>query len=163
MSILEDLTTLSPRRLEKRLGQLSKDALPCIGVWVADGGRKHGLTVALHVDARGRRDVVDLARVLEEEPAGLVASAWALLPPANRRAASRLLLRIDFERPVRCAFVVRFDIGSHPDDPLRAALPLLLAASWFLLVTEDSADAEKPEVWFAAPPVRECLVGLIAS
>lgn len=162
MSILEDLTPLSARRLEKRLGQLSKDALPCIGAWVADGDRTHGLTVALHVDARGRRDVVDLARVLEEEPAGLVASAWALLPPTNRRAPSRLLLRVDFERPVRCAFVIRLDIGSHPSDPLRGALPLLLAASWFLLATEDSANAEKPEVWFAAPPVRECVVDLIA-
>ena len=57
---------------------------------------------------------------------------------------------------------VRFDVTSHPGDPLRAALPLLLAASWFLLVTSDHAD-KRPEVWFAVPPARECLVQLIAS
>src|SRR5262249_52584530 len=102
MSILEDLSTLPPRKLEKRLDQLAKDSLPCLDVWVAEGNREHGLTVALHVDARGRPDVLDLARVLEEEPAGLVSSAWALLPATKGQAASRLLLRIDFERPVRC-------------------------------------------------------------
>jgi hypothetical protein len=162
MSILEDLSTLTPRKLEKRLNQLAKDAVPCLDVWVAEGDREHGLTVALQVDATRRPDVLDLGRVLEEEPAGLVTSAWALLPAGSGRAASRLLLRIDFERPVHCEFVVRFDVTAHPSHLMRAALPLLLAASWFLLVTNTRAD-RTPEVWFSAPPARDCLTELIAA
>ena len=99
MNILEDLTTLSDRKLEKRLERLAKDALPCINAWVADGNRHDGLTVALHLDARGRPDVIDLGRVLQQEPNGLIASAWALLPPTKTRLDSKLLLRIELEPP----------------------------------------------------------------
>src|SRR5581483_11275294 len=42
--ILEDLTTLSPKRLEKRLESLSREALPCRAVSVFDGNPEEGLT-----------------------------------------------------------------------------------------------------------------------
>ena len=161
MPILEDLTALSPRRLERRLEKISGEALPCIDVWVAEGNREHGLVVALQVDARGRGDVRDLARVLEIEPQCLVAAAWALLAPVKGHSEWRLLLRVDFERPVRCEFIVRFAVTDHPRDPLRATLPLLLAASQ-LIVLVDKADEDRAAPWFAAPAARECLVELIA-
>ena len=135
----------------------------CHDIWTADADRTNGLTVALHVDPRGRRDVEDAARVLDEEPRCLLASAWAAIEPSRARPYWRLLLRVDFERPVRCDFVVRFDISSHRDDPTRASLPILLAASSFLLVTDEHADADHPHVWFAATPARECLVAMIAT
>jgi hypothetical protein len=60
-AILEDLTMLSPKRLEKRLEALARDALPCRSVTVFGGNPELGLTVALHVDSRRRSDVLDLA------------------------------------------------------------------------------------------------------
>ena len=41
-AILEDLTTLSPKRLEKRLEALARDALPCRSVTVFDGNPERG-------------------------------------------------------------------------------------------------------------------------
>lgn len=163
MSILEDLTALSARKLDKRLEQLSTEALRCIDAWAAAADRTEGLTVALHVDARGRPDVEDLARVLHEEPRCLLASAWAAIEPSRKHNYWRLLLRVDFERPVSCEFVVRCDVSSHPSDPMRAKLPLLLAASSFLLVTNEYADPSDPHVWFAATPARDCLVALVSA
>lgn len=83
--MLEDLTTLSPRRLERRLEKLAEEALPCQAVTVFDGNTEDGLTVALHVDSRRRRDIVDLARVVEDDPAVHASSGWSLLPPTRRR------------------------------------------------------------------------------
>lgn len=163
MSILEDLTILSPRKLEKRLQQLAKDALPCIEIWSAGADRAGGLTVAIHVDARSRRDVQDLGRVIEDDPRGLLSSAWSLLPPSKRSSAHELLLRVDLERPVRCEFAIRLPVSDHRDDPIRQRLPLLLAASWFTLVTDQHAGAEDPQLCFAAPPARECLLQLLAQ
>ena len=127
-AILEDLTKLPPKRLERKLEQLAREALPCVSVSVFDGNPADGLTVGLRVESQGRRDVLDLARVLEIEPDGYVVSAWALLTPNRKHPYWRLLLRVDFERPVRCSFVVRLDVRDQPSDPLRAALPLVLAA-----------------------------------
>ncbi|HEU6445182.1 MAG TPA: hypothetical protein VFL61_09010 [Gaiellaceae bacterium] len=161
--ILEDLTHLSPKRLERRLEQLASEALPCESVTVFDGSPSEGLTVGLRVEPQGRRDVLDLARVLEIEPDGHVFSAWALLSPNRSHPYRRLLLRIHFERPVRCSFVVRLDIRDHPSDPLRAALPLILAASRFGLAFDGPHGEDQPLVWVSAPAGRDCVFDVLAA
>ena len=118
--ILEDLTTLPPKRLEKRLEELAREALPCVSATVFDGNPEDGLTVALHVDSRRRGDVLDLARVVEDDAAVQASCGWSLLAPSRRHPYWRLLLRMSFERPVKCVFTVGFDIREHPSDPLRA-------------------------------------------
>ena len=57
---------------------------------------------------------------------------------------------MSFERPVVCAFTVGFDISEHPSDPLRTALPLLLAANRFVFDFDGRLDPERPLVWIAA-------------
>ena len=153
-AILEDLTQLSPKRLERRLEQLAREALPCLSAIVFDGSPSEGLTVGLRVESEGRRDVLDLARVLEEEPSGHVFSAWALLTPSRGRPFWQLLLRVHFERPVKCSFVVRLDVRDHPSDPLRAALPLILAADRFALAFDGPPEQDRPLVWVSAPAAR---------
>lgn len=133
--MVESLTRLKPKRLERRLEELARHALPCVSAVVAHGDREQGLTVALWVKSNARRDVLDLARVLESEPGGYVETGWSLLLPSRRHPHWRLLLRVNFQRPVLCDFVVRFGITDHPNDELRLALPLLLAASGFALCT----------------------------
>lgn len=162
-AILEDLTQLSPKRLERRLEQLAREALPCGSAIVFDGSPREGLTVGLRVESEGRRDVLDLARVLEEEPGGQVFSAWALLAPSRGHPSWRLLLRIHFERPVKCSFIVRLDVRDHPSDPLRAALPLILAADRFALAFDGPPEHDRPLVWVYAPAARECVLEVLAA
>lgn len=162
-AILEDLTQLSPKRLERRLEELAREALPCGSAIVFDGSPSEGLTVGLRVESQGRRDVLDLARVLDIEPNGYVLSAWALLPPSRSHSYWRLLLRIHFERPVRCSFVVRLDIRDHPSDPLRAALPVILAADKFALAFDGPPDQDQPLVWVSAPVARDCVFEVLAA
>ncbi len=78
--MLEDLTTLPPRRLAKRLDELARDALPCHAVTVFDGNPDEGLTVALHLDSRRREDVLDLARVVEDDAAVRASCGWSVSP-----------------------------------------------------------------------------------
>ncbi len=162
-AILEDLTQLSPKRLERRLEQLAREALPCTSAVVFDGSPSEGLTVGLRVESQGRRDVLDLARVLEIEPNGYVFSAWALLTPNRSHPYWRLLLRVHFERPVRCSFVVRFDVREHPSDPFRVSLPLILAADRFALSFDGAPNEDQPLVWVSAPAARECVVQTLAA
>jgi hypothetical protein len=162
-AILEDLTHLSPKRLERRLEQLASEALPCESVTVFDGSPSEGLTVGLRVESLGRRDVLDLARVLEIEPDGHVFSAWALLTPNRNHPYHLLLLRVHFERPVRCAFVVRLDVRDHLSDPLRAALPLLLAADRFALAFDAPPSEDQPLVWISAPVARDCILRALSE
>ena len=157
MSIAEDLTKLSPKRLTKRLEELSREALPCASATVFDGNPRAGLTVGLWVESHGRRDVLDLARVLETERAGHVATAWSLLRPGKGDPLWRLLLRVEFERPVSCDFVIRFDVHEHHDDQLRQALPLLLAASGFAIAFDRAPSEAESLIWIPAPGARECL------
>ena len=161
--MLEDLTKLPPKRLERKLEELAREALPCVAVTVVDGNPSDGLTVGLQVESQGRRDVVDLARVLEIEPDGYVVSAWALLTPNRKHPHWRLLLRVEFERPARCSFAVRLDVGDRPSDPLRATLPLILAADRFALAFDGSPDRDRPRVWVAAPAARECVLEVLAA
>ena len=161
-AILEDLTTLPPKRLEKRLEELARDALPCRSVTVFDGNPEQGLTVALHVDSRRRGDVLDLARVVEDDAAVSASCGWSLLAPSRRHPRWRLLLRVSFERPVTCDFTVAFDIHEHPNDPLRADLPLLLAANRFVFDFDGRLDPERPLVWIAAPAARECVLEVLS-
>ena len=161
-AILEDLTTLPPTRLEKRLEQLARDALPCHSATVFDGNAEEGLTVALHVDSRRRRDVLDLARVVEDDATVHASCGWSLLAPNRRHAYWRLLLRVSFDRPVLCAFTVSFDVREHPSDPLRAALPLVLAANRFVFDFDGRLDPDLPLVWIAAPAARECILDVLA-
>jgi len=122
---------------------------------VFDGSPQEGLTVGLRVESQGRPDVRDLARVLEIEPNGYAFSAWALLSPNPEHSYWRLLLRVQFERPVKCSFVVRFDVREHPSDPLRAALPLLLASDGFALAFDNVPEPEQALVWVTAPAARD--------
>jgi hypothetical protein len=162
-AILEDLTTLSPKRLDKRLEALARDALPCRSATVFDGSSEQGLTVALHVDSRRRGDVLDLARVVEDDAAVSASCGWSLLAPNRRQPRWRLLLRVSFERPVVCEFTVGFDVADHPNDPLRAVLPLLLAASRFVFDFDGRLDPERPLVWLAAPTVRDCVLDVLSA
>lgn len=162
-TMLEDLSTLPPKRLEKRLEKLAHDALACQAVTVFDGNSDEGLTVALDVDSRRRGDVLDLARVVEDDAAVRASCGWSLLPPTRRRRYWRLLLRVSFERPVQCAFTVGFDIRAHPSDPLRSKLPLLLAANRVVFAFDGPLDPERPLVWIAAPVARECVLELLAA
>jgi hypothetical protein len=161
--ILEDLTKLPPKRLERRLEELARDAMPCVSAIVFDGNPEHGLTVGLWVESEGRRDVLDLARVLEIEPNGHVATGWSLLSPSRPHPYWRLLLRVHFERPVMCSFVVRFDIREDPSDQLRGAQPLLLAASGFALGFDGFPGAERPVTWIPAPAARDCVFEVLGA
>jgi hypothetical protein len=82
-TVLEDLTKLPPKRLERRLEELSREALQCVGASAFDANPQDGQTVGLWIEARDRRDVLDLARVLESEPGGHVSTGWL----CSRRAA----------------------------------------------------------------------------
>jgi hypothetical protein len=161
-AILEDLTTLSPKRLEKRLEALARDALPCRSATVFEGSPGQGLTVALHIDSRRRGDVLDLARVVEDDAAVSASCGWSLLAPGRRHARWRLLLRVSFERPVTCEFTVAIDLSEHPKDPLRAELPLLLAADRFVFDFDGRLDPDRPLVWIAAPAARDCVVEVLS-
>lgn len=161
--MVEDLTKLSPKRLGRRLEELAREGLPCASATVFDGSPQEGLTVGLRVESQGRRDVLDLARVLDIEPNGFAVSAWALLSPSREHPYWRLLLRVQFERPVSCSFVVRFDVREHPREPLRAALPLLLAADRFALDFDGRSDPDRPLLWVEAPGARECVFEVLAT
>jgi hypothetical protein len=161
--MVESLTQLKPKRLNRRLEEIAHNALPCLSVVVSHGDPEHGLTVALWVEPRGRRDVLDLARVLESEPGGHVVTGWSLLSPSRRHPEWRLLLRFQFERPVHCDFVVRFDVTDHPRDELRLALPLLLAASGFALAFDGTSETDRPVTWVPAPAARDCVFEVLAA
>jgi len=162
-SIIDDLTQLPPRRLERKLEQLAREALPCVSATVFAGSPAQGLTVGLHVESEGRRDVLDLARVLEIEPTGYVVSGWALLQPSRQYPYWRLLLRVEFKRPVRCSFAVRIDVREHTGDPLRAALPLVLAANRFALSFDGEPDPDRRVLWVAAPTARHCVADVLSA
>lgn len=161
--VLDDLTTLPPKRLAKRLEELADEALPCRAVTVFDGNPDDGLTVVLHVDSRGRGDVLDLARVVEDDPRVHGSCDWSLLPPPPRRAHWRLLLRVELERPVKCFFSASFDVREHPSDALRRTLPLLLAAERLVFAFDGRLDPERPLVWIEAPVAREPVLQLVAA
>jgi hypothetical protein len=161
--MLEDLSTLPPKRLEKELETLAHEALPCHAVTVFDGDPDDGLTVAVHVDSRRRGDILDLARVVEDDPTVQASCGWSLLPPTGRRAPWRLFLRVSFERPVHCDFTVGFDVREHPSDPLRATLPLILAANRLVFALDGTLDPERPLVWIAAPVVRDPVLELLTA
>lgn len=161
--MIEDLTKLPPKRLARRLDELAHDALPCVSATVFDGSPQEGLTVGVSVESEGRRDVLDLARVLEIEPGGYVVSAWSLLHPNREHPYWRLLMRVQFERPVSCSFVLRFDVRDHPSDPLRAALPLILAADRFALSFDREPEPDQPLLWVAAPAARDCVMDVLAA
>lgn len=163
MSILEDLTRLTAKRLERRLEELAREALPCVSAVAFEARPEEGLTVGLWIESQGRRDVLDLARVLETEPGGHVATGWSLLSPSRPHPYSRLLLRVHFERPVLCAFVVRFDVRGHSSDEMRLALPLLLAASGFALAFDRLPEAGRPLAWVPAPTARDCVYEVVNS
>lgn len=163
ISILEDLTTLTPKRLERRLEELAREALPCVSAVAFEASPDDGLTVGLWVESEGRRDVLDLARVLEGEPGGHVATGWSLLSPSRSYAHWRLLLRIHFERPVLCSFVVRFDVRRDPVHEMQRELPLLLAASGFALAFDGLPQPQRPLAWIPAPAVRDCVIEVLAG
>lgn len=107
--------------------------------------------------------MLDLARVLESEPGGHVETGWSLLSPSRRHPHWRLLLHVNFERPVLCDFVVRFDVSDHSNDELRLDLPLLLAASGFALAFDGFPEADMPVAWIPAPTAREGVLDVLAA
>jgi hypothetical protein len=115
------------------------------------------------VESHGRPDVRDLARVLESEPGGQVTTSWSLLTPNRTHPYWRLLLHVDFERPVLCSFVVRFDVTDQPNDHLRDALRLVLAAAGFALAFDGFPPPDRPLPWVAAPAVRDCVFEALAA
>jgi hypothetical protein len=149
--------TLRPKHFERRLEALAREALPCHAATVFDGNPEDGLTVALHLDSGGRGDVLDLARVVEDDAAVQATCGWSLLAPSRRHPRWRLLLRVSFERPVTCTFTAVFHISEHPSDVLRGTLPLVLAADRFVFNFDGQTDPELPLVWIAAPTVRDCV------
>jgi hypothetical protein len=161
-TVLDDLTTLSPKRLERRLEKLADEALPCHAVTVFDANPDDGLTVALHVDSRRRTDVLDLARVVEDDPRVHGFCDWSLIPPNRGRGYWRLLLRVELERPVNCFFTVSFDVREHASDSLRATLPLLLAVER-LAFAFDELDDDRPLVWINAPVARDPVLELLTA
>ena len=161
--MLHDLTTLPAKRRQKLLEDLAVEALPCRAVTVFDGTPDEGITVVLHVDSRRRGVVLDLARVVEDDARVRVTTDWSLLPPTGRRNYFRLLLRVSLERPVQCEFTVSVDVRDHPSDPLRPALPLLLAASRFVFAFDDQVDTERSLVWIDPPVSREPVLELLIA
>jgi hypothetical protein len=159
--ILDDLTTLSPKRLGKHLEKLAQDALPCSSVIVFDGSPEDGLTVSLGIDSRRRGDVLDLARVVEDDRAVSASCSWSSLSPSRRHPEWRLLLRVGFERPVECSFTVLLPVTGGIADPLRADLPLLLAARRFVFDFDGRFEPGVPLVWVAAPSVRDCVFDVV--
>jgi hypothetical protein len=160
--MLEDLSALPPRRLEKELETIARQALACRSVSVFDGNPDDGLTVALDVDSRGRPDILDLARVVEDDPSVQASCGWSLLPPIDRRASWQLLLRVSFERPVSCAFAVGIDIRVDRRDAVHPTVPLLLAASRLVFAFDGRLDPDRPVVWIEAPVAREPVLELLA-
>ncbi len=162
-NVLDDLTTLPTKRRKKRLESLSKGALHCRAVTAFDANPDDGIAVALHVDSDRRGTVLDLARVVEDDERVRVTCDWSLLPPAGRRNHFRLLLRVEFERPVRSDFTVSFDVRDHPSDRLRPGLPLLLAARRLVFFFDDQADTGWSLVWIDAPAAREPVLELLKA
>ena len=161
--ILEDHSSLSPKKLGRRLEALATAALPCLGVFAYEASPRDGLTTALWVDSRGRQDVRDLARVVETEPHGCATVAWSRLAPSRRNRTTLLLLRVAFERPVECAFDVRIDVGAHREDLARRWLRLLLAADRFALAFDERPEATGGLVWVPAPAVQEPVADVLSK
>ncbi|MGH3113946.1 MAG: hypothetical protein ACRDOP_10835, partial [Gaiellaceae bacterium] len=82
--MLNDLTTLPAKRRQELLEDLAVEALPCWSITVFDGNSDDGITVALHVDSRHRGTVLDLARVVQDDPRVCGTCDWSLLPPTGR-------------------------------------------------------------------------------
>lgn len=161
--ILDDLTTLSLKRLAKHLEVLARDALMCSAVTVFDGNPEDGLTVSLRVDSYRRADVLDLARVVEDDDIVSASCSWSALSPSRRHTEWRLLLRVGFERPVACSFTVLFAVTHHIADPLRTNLPLLLAAHRLVFDFDGRVEPGRPVVWIAAPSDRDCLLDVLGE
>jgi hypothetical protein len=161
--ILDNLTTLSPKRLEKHLEALARESLSCSSVTVFDGNPDDGLTVSLRVNSHQRADVLDLARVVEDDGIVSASCSWSALSPNRRHPEWRLLLRVGFERPVVCSFTVLFVVTNHTADTLRSSLPLLLAAHRLVFDFDGRIEPSLPVVWIAAPSARDCLLDVLAE
>lgn len=162
ITMLEDLSTLPSKRLEKTLAKLADAALPCHAVRVLDWAPDHGITVALHVHAQGRGEVLDLARVVEDDPRAYGMADWSLLPNTHLHMW-RLLLRVKVDRPVNCEFTISLDVSDQPLDPLRTSLPLLFAASRLAFALDEQTESGRPLVWITAPVAREPLLELLTA
>lgn len=55
------------------------------------------------------------------------------------------------------------DVREHRSDPLRATLPLLLAADRFVFDFDGRLDLDRPLVWIAAPEARECVLAALTT
>lgn len=64
---------------------------------------------------------------------------------------------------MQCAFTVSFDVREHPSDPLRATLPLLLAANRLVFAFDGRLDPERPLVWITAPVAHQPVLELLTA
>ncbi len=161
--MLEDLTVLSPKRLERRLEEIWQESLPCVSVVPWEASPDQGLTVCLWVESQGRRDVTDLGRVVESEPGGLATLAWSSLSPNRRHPCWRLLLHVDVERPVRCSFNVGFAVGNAAEDLIRSSLALLIGARSISFSFDGMPDSWQPLPRLSAPRTTSPLVDALTS
>ena len=116
-TMLEDLSTLPPKRLEKQLEKLAHDALPCHAVTVFEGS-----------PTRASPSRSTSTRADEATFSTSPASSRTIQPfrrPAAGRSSPRLgdttywrlLLRVSFERPVHCALHRRLRRPRPPERP----------------------------------------------
>lgn len=161
--MLEDLTALSPKRLERRLEEIWQESLPCVSVVPWEASPEQGLTVCLWVESKGRRDVTDLGRVVESEPGGLATLAWSSLSRNRRYPFWRLLLHVAVERPVRCSFNVGFAVGNDVADPIRSTLPLLMAAHLISFAFDGLPGSWEPLPRLSVPLVKAPLMDALTG
>ncbi len=64
---------------------------------------------------------------------------------------------------MKCSFVLPFDVSGHNSEPLRARLPILLAADRFALAFDGPPESDQPLIWLAAPAARECVLDVLAA
>lgn len=129
------------------------EPLPVRSVGTTLGGDGMTYPTAL-IDASGRPDVADLARVHAVEGVGDIATDARLVPTPSGRID--LLLGVSLTRPVRCRFAVRFMLPEH-----RVVLADAAATGTIVLATSPPADGGVNPVWLAldldGPSLRRVL------
>lgn len=155
-----DLRLRAPDRLADDAGGLPhpRTAPGTRGIVAWSASPERGLTAGLWVESQGRRDVLDLGRVVETEPGGSATLAWSLLTPNRTHSNWRLLLHVEMARPVQCTFTIGFNVGGHPSDELRRGLPLLLAADLLALAFDGSPQPGRPLPLVSAPNARDSVL-----
>ena len=129
-----------------------------------DGNPEDGLTVALHVDSRGRGDVLDLARVVEDD--GIVQRLVRLVGSLARAAVTLLAAAPPRELRTSRSCVPSpsaFDISDHPTTRFEPASRSFWRRTGFVFDFDGRLDPELPLVWIAAPAARDCVLDVLVE